>query len=285
VTSCRQDDDFSPIGWIGRIPVYATTLFMGLHASLMVVETLSVASLQGQGNWVEVLIFSSASFFRGGLWRAATYPFVHVLGGVWSFLWFAVELYLLYAFGREVERYIGRRAFFGLYALLTLVPVALFALFGLFVGPVRFSGSSLIHFGIFVAFASLYPGVHLLLQIQAKWAAWILGGILALSALANRDLLGFSHVALIAGVAWGAIAQLRAGGLGAWVETLVARAGSDAPQKTRPGKGRSPKGPEPDALEAIDPLLEKIAKTGMNSLTRNERERLEQARRTLLRRK
>ena len=80
-------------------------------------------------------------------------------------LWFAIEMYLLFVFGREVERFLGRRAYIALYVFLCahsgdapddLGPV----------GTFRIAGSTALHFGIFVAFATIYPRVELLLRIQ-----------------------------------------------------------------------------------------------------------------------
>jgi hypothetical protein len=45
---------------------------------------------------------------------------------------------------------------------------------------------------------------------------------------------------------------------------------------------RSRRVEEPDEVESIDPLLDKIARSGMNSLTAKERARLEKAREALL---
>ena len=49
------------------------------------------------------------------------------------------------------------------------------------------AGSITLHFGIFVAFAAIYPQAEMLLRIQAKWVALILAAIGTLAALANHD--------------------------------------------------------------------------------------------------
>ena len=46
------------------------------------------------------------------------------------------------------------------------------------------AGSVALHFGIFVAFAAIYPAAELLLRITAKWTAVILGAIYVLQLLA-----------------------------------------------------------------------------------------------------
>ena len=50
----------------------------------------------------------------------------------------------------------------------------------------------------------------------------------------------------------------------------------------RPTLQSKPAPPRDDVIESIDPLLDKIAKHGIASLTAREREKLEQARAELL---
>ena len=56
-------------------------------------------------------MFDSAEVWSGGqVWRLMTYAFIHPPLGS-ALLWFAIEMYMLFVFGREVERFIGRRAY------------------------------------------------------------------------------------------------------------------------------------------------------------------------------
>src|SRR5207247_10702944 len=120
---------------------------------------------------------------RGEFWQLATYAFVHSPSAL---LWFAVEMYMLFVFGREVERFIGRRAFIVLYLFLLLAPTVFLSLWGL-TDRVGLAGSPALHFGVFIAFATIYPSVELLLRIQAKWVALALVAISTLQLLAYRD--------------------------------------------------------------------------------------------------
>ena len=97
-----------------------------------------------------------------------------------SLLWFAVEMYMLFFFGREVERFIGHRAFIILYLVL-LWCRRCFCRFGGVWNRCGIAGSATLHFGIFIAFAAIYPNVELLLRIQAKWMALALAGISTLA--------------------------------------------------------------------------------------------------------
>src|SRR4029453_10989657 len=97
--------------------------------------------------------------WSGQVWRLFTYAFVHppTPSGL---LWFAVEMYMLFVFGREVERFIGRRSYVALYLTLLLLPAVVLSLLS-FWTPTTFATSTALHFAIFVAFATIYPNVEL----------------------------------------------------------------------------------------------------------------------------
>src|SRR6187549_2330059 len=156
-------DDYRPVAWMGRYPVDVTTMLVGVHVAAAILAALLVAF--GAGSILLWLQFDSAAIWSTGqVWRLFTYAFVHAPSGL---LWFAVEMYLLFVFGREVERFLGRRTFIGLYLTLLLTPSTLLTLWGLLERS-AITGSAALHFGIFVAFATIYPRVELLLRIQAK---------------------------------------------------------------------------------------------------------------------
>ena len=172
-------DDYQPVTWVGRHPVHVTTLLVAVHVFAAI-----VACFLGGAGILGHLAFDSALVWqRGEFWQLATYAFVHSPSAL---LWFAVEMYMLFVFGREVERFIGRRAFIVLYLFLLLAPTLLLSLWGL--GQrTGIAGSPALHFGIFIAFATIYPNVELLLRIQAKWVALALAAISTLQLLAYRD--------------------------------------------------------------------------------------------------
>ncbi len=71
-------------------------------------------------------------------------------------------------------------------SVLLITPPVLLTIWGLWQRTVLSlpSGSSALHFGVFVAFATIYPHVELLLRIQAKWVALILAAIYTFQLLA-----------------------------------------------------------------------------------------------------
>jgi hypothetical protein len=128
-----------------------------------------------------------------------------------------------------------------------------------------------------VAFALIYPTAELLFSIQAKWIALAILAINSLQclALSNYEALAVLVVDCVAACLFIGFQQ------GRFTFRLPER-----PQKKQNPPRPTPRpNPEPvseDALDAIDPILEKISRHGIGSLTPRERERLEKARAHLI---
>jgi hypothetical protein len=239
----------------------------------------TVALFAGAGPALRVLGFSSAPVLSGELWRIISYGLVNPPS-----LSFALEVVMLVWFGREVEKTMGRAPFLQLAAGVYLVKPLLFTAAGPWFAT-SFTGATL-SFPLFIAFATLFPGVPLLFNILAKWAALALVGIYALMALAERR--------------WDQLADLAAGCGFAHVFVRFAREGFSLPRfrwprRSQQASARPPAriAPRPAPVPApatragmaeVDALLDKIAQHGIHSLTREERARLEAARTDLLRR-
>jgi membrane associated rhomboid family serine protease len=267
-------DDYQPVTWVGRHPVHVTMLLVAVH-----VFTAIVACFLGGAGVLGHLAFDSALVWQQGeFWQLATYAFVHSPSAL---LWFAVEMYMLFVFGREVERFIGRRAFIVLYLTLLLAPSVLLSLWGLS-DRVGIAGSPALHFGIFIAFATIYPSIELLLRIQAKWVALALAAISTLQLLAYRDWPAMA-------VLWVSVATafffIRLRGVGpelVWWSDLKSR-WQPKPKFQVVPRAAPRRVVEPENVhESVDPVLEKISKQGINSLTASERRALDRARTRLL---
>ncbi len=269
-------DDDQPVTWVGRYPVHVTTLLVAIHACAAVLACL--LTFAGGGILTHLAFDSALVLGRGEVWQLVTYAFVHPPSGL---LWFLIEMYMLYVFGREVERFLGRRAFIGLYVALLLAPTLLLTLWGL--GErTGIAGSPALHFGVFVAFAAIYPSIEMFLRIQAKWVALALAGIYTLQLFAYH---AWSELAVL----WASIAtaflfvQMRGAGPELeWWTNFRERLQPKPKFKVVP-RPSSRRVVEPeDVYVSIDPLLEKISKSGINSLTASERRALDRARTQLL---
>jgi len=268
-------DDYRPVTWMGRYPVDVTSILVGLH----VVCAIIAALFAGHG-LLNLAMFDSASVWSGQLWRLFTYPFIHPAGGS-ALLWFAIEMYVLFMFGREVERFFGRRAYIALYALLLLLPAAIFTLWGLN-QHTFLAGSATLHFGIFIAFVILYPNVQFFAFISAKWVAVILAAIGTLSALAARDWQSLTALWITIGAAFVFVEARGAGPELVWISNLKERL-RPKPKLHIVHKPTTRRSAEPDDVyESVDPILDKIARSGMGSLTENEKKILDRARNRLL---
>ena len=273
-------DDYQPVTWVGRHPVDVTTLLVALHVLLMVLTCF--LSAFGGAAFLNLLIFDSAQVMGlGHVWQIITYAFVHAPYSGMALLWFAFEMYMLFFFGREVERFIGRRAFIGLYSLLLWVPTVFLTIAGLWT-RLGVAGSITLHFGIFIAFAAIYPHVEMLLRIQAKWVALIFAAIGSLAALATHD---WASIIMLWTTIATAVVFIRLRGIGpelVWWRNLNWRWQPKPKFRVVP-RSTPRRVVEPENVhDSIDPVLEKISKQGIKSLTASERRALDRARARLL---
>ena len=262
---------------MGRYPLDVTTILVGLHVVCAIVTALLLAVTHGVLNYV---MFDSSYVWSGQIWRLVTYPLIHPPGGT-ALLWFAIEMYMLFVFGREVERFIGQRAYMALYLSLLLLPPLVLTVWGLS-QRTGLSGSGYLHFAIFVAFATIFPNVQFFARISAKWVALILAAIGTLSALAARDWQNLAVLWISMGIAFAFIELRGAGPELAWLNRLK-NVGRPKPKLyvVQKSSMRRPVEPE-DVTTSVDPILEKISKYGMASLTDSERRQLDRARNQLL---
>jgi hypothetical protein len=144
----------------------------------------------------------------------------------------------------------------------------------------------------------------LLFNLQAKWVALILVGIDALVGVAQRDVAGLLSLGATAGFAYACVLQLRGPAASSPGESPGPRslrpraappprpsrsrpaaqaAASARPVAATPARPANESVPPADMAE-VDALLDKIAHSGMGSLTAAERARLDAAHQSLKRR-
>lgn len=270
--SDEQADDYAPITVLGRIPIYLNEVIIGVHVASMVTLALWAAS-SGSGlgrtgaDWF-ISYQPEAILGQLQIWRLATYSLQNTPS-----LWFIIGMFFLWSFGRQVERFYGRQNYLVSYLLLVLVPAVVGLLPGL-----RFplAGANQVHFGVFLMFTATYPGAVLLFGILAKWAAWAFLAIYSLVYLGQRDVSGLVLLWTVALLAYGLTRYLGRGDwLPEWARLQVAR-------WQRPQIKVLPSPPErsvvmDDPVSSINPILEKIARSGMASLTQKEKAALEAA--------
>lgn len=319
--------DYRPLFYVRGHGVHLTTLLVGVYAVALVACSLLMAAGQERGVLSLLAFDSSAVVQRWEVWRLVTYPLLQPPS-----LWFLLEMYFLYTFGQEVEKFFGRRTFLKLYAAMLLVPTLLLTAGDFFGVRSVLVGTNTLHFGVFALFVFVYPGVRFaLIPLTALQWLLVLLAFYTLICLAGRDWTAVFTLWVSVGVAFLGVRVAGAGG--GWPSSsFVARVrnlfprrrgnggrasttvrggtfGKQAPQarsssrraveapvsggsaavgggaagsvKTTGGSGGlSGRG---DVYDSIDPLLDKIAKHGLGSLSASERAALERARASLLR--
>jgi membrane associated rhomboid family serine protease len=268
-------EDHQPVTWLRGHPIYAAHLVvLGFVVSMLATTALMYFKAAYFWGW---LPFSSAEVLKGQAWRIATYGLVNQPS-----LWFAIDMAMIALFGRELERIFGRGKFLLLYACIYFIPPLLFTLLGrwfdtLFMGE---TGA----FALFVAYATLYPDAVMIFGVLAKWAAAVLVAIYSLMAIADHDWKSGVSLWVTTGIAFLFVRHER--GLLALPRVRLpwGRPKFRVIQGSKDGDGAAARPTPAGPMAEVDALLDKIARSGLSSLTSKERATLDSAREALMKR-
>jgi len=278
-----RSEDYRPLFWISGRPIYVNTLILILHvltfAALAVVMSfaqMGALNALSLGNY-EVVHF-------GQVWRLVTYIAFPPTSG-WDAINFIFAMGFLFYFGRQVEEFVGRRTYINLYAALVLVPSLLYCLLGLAAGlwGEGWIGGYGTIFGIFIAFATIYPGVEIsiwFVNLSAKYWAFALLATLSLVNIALRDWISLGSLCCDAAIGYAGMRLIGAGYGLTWVTEWI----EDRQAQRLAHKHQIKVIKDAKVTESIDEILEKISKHGVGSLSAGERTALERARANLLKR-
>jgi membrane associated rhomboid family serine protease len=274
----EQHEDFRPVMWLRGHPFYATHCLVLAYVITMVVAAV-IGPLRTEALSM-MFEFDSRLVHHWQVWRILTYGLVNP-----PTVGFVIDMVMFIWFGREVERFFGRRKFLRFYAVVYLITPLLFTLGGFF-RPLTLVGETG-GLAFFIAFATVYPGALLIFAIPAMW--WAIGavGVGSLIHLFSRDFIKLSALLITVGFAF-AFVRYQQGRL--WLPNLRLRfnfaIGRRRPKlRVMPDPDRDEEPEENDPATAeVDALLDKIAKHGIGSLSSSERARLEKAREDLMKR-
>lgn len=203
------------------------------------------------------------------VWRLFTYMFLH--GDV---IHIAFNMLMLWMFGTPVAREMGDKAFWKLYLLSGLFAgICSLIFYGTTGNPTIIVGASGAIFALLVAFARFHPDQQLLMfflfPVPVRYAVLIFV-VISLLLLKADD--GIAHIAHLGGALFGWI-YLR------WF-WAPSQGGFLAQWRQRQNRNRWEKAMRDgeklrEAMEEIDPILHKINTQGVDSLTREEKKRLD----------
>jgi membrane associated rhomboid family serine protease len=272
-----SSEEHQPVTWIRGYPIYAAHFIVLVYVVMMIVVALLGQAASGLYAWTS---FTSEQVHSGQIWRLFTYGLLNRPS-----IPFAIDMVLLLWFGREVEKTLGRRSFFSFYGGIYLLPPLVLTLMGL-LRPFSFAGQPGT-LAVFVGFATLYPGAMLLFNILAKWAAIVLVALYSLIHLADRNWIalillwvtcGFAH--LFIKYQQGVFTLPR---FPRWRRRPRLRVLPD-PVPNKKTTLASSAARDDATMAEVDALLDKIAISGISSLTAKERAKLEAAREGLMKR-
>ncbi|ATC63517.1 hypothetical protein CMV30_05855 [Nibricoccus aquaticus] len=277
-------DEQQPVAWFRGQPIYAAYLIVIVFVISMI-ATAAFLFANAHGT-LGLLVFDSTHVLQGQIWRLVTYGLVN---DPRSWLSFLVSMLVIATLGRELEKFLGCKKFLWFFGAAYLLKPVLFTLGGFWI-PSGFNGQPG-GFAVLIAFATLYPNAMFMFNLLAKWVAVIAIGISALIALSNRDTVSLISLLATSGYAFAFVRyqqghftlpslrfpkrqpkfQVLPGGR----DTPPSRTSSSSSSSS--GKTSAPSAPRSarDTTTAeMDALLDKIARSGMASLTPDERARL-----------
>jgi len=244
-----------------------------------------------------------AGISSGYIWQLLTYQFLH--GDLFHIL---INCVVLYFFGRAVEEYLGKIAFLKIYFISGILGGILQLLYiKIFVSPelamtVNVVGASAGVFGLIAAFATLFPEqqlttfIALLIPITMRAKFLLLIEILITLYGLIFPVSVVAHAAHLGGIIFG-VFYIRWGiRLESYIRSLKHKKIYKKPSYITVPETKTIKWEIDDSIEdddlppdefikrEVDPILDKIAQHGIQSLTDRERKILEKARQRMERR-
>jgi len=273
-------------GWnLGRFTTPWVTRLLVANGAIWLLNAVGLLPLR----WtVEVFGFSPDRFLTHP-WTPLTYMFVH--GG---FLHVFFNMLVLFFFGPPLERAWGGRAFIKYYVVAglggALASVVLLPVIG---SPIVIGASAAIY-GVMLAFALRWPEARIyiwgILPIKAKWFVTILAAFAVWSTVSGHvgHVAEWAHLGgLVTGFLYLRFGAVVEGGVAAvgrgWRRLRGGKSGPRATSRRPPGPsaGQAPprrrrrRRPTGDTLDEVDRILDKIRERGIESLTDEEREFLD----------
>ena len=239
-----------------------------------------------------LLAFNTDEILSGQIWRIFTYWIPNEPG-----FFELISIVLVFLFGNQLEGALGRVRMLRFLIVLGLIPVVTLLILHI-TGIDRsvFIGVSIIGSGLFYAFIAYMPHARSFFNIPLWWFGAFFFGITILGAISARNT---QALVLEVAVVGGALTAARSFGLAPelhWIPDLSggSSGGSRPTRPARPSRARRKSNLRPvetnpiaDDLAdmEIDALLDQVATDGLDSLTKAQRQRLEEHSKRMRKRK
>ncbi len=206
---------------------------------------------------------------KGFIWQLVTYMFLH--GGFFHILF---NMFAVWMFGTEIERYWGTREFIKFYFICG-IGAGLLTLLTSLSSVTPTIGASGAVYGILVAFAMMFPDryiyVYFFFPVKAKYLV-VFFAALEFFASWNPEQSGVAHLAHLGGMLIGYLYlkfDWRIDGFFRKFQQISSNRKERSKQRKEEQRQR--------LMEEVDRILDKINKQGMESLSKEEKKKLDQA--------
>jgi membrane associated rhomboid family serine protease len=272
---------------VGDVDVGTAVLVAGLCVLSMFVWAIDRELL-------EPLVLDAGDVRGGQVWRLVTWPLALIsTPDIFTIITIAIFWY----FGRELEGMLGRNRFAVFLVILTVAPAIVAVLVDLNVAGIEY-----LELGVFLVFIAEFPFARFFFGIPGWVIGAVIVGLQLLVLLGNRDSDGLAFVLMI--IVTAAVAG-RSYGLAThfpWIPRLplplAGSTGSSPARRSKPARRRRsdrrgdrrggavvdgpwtpppPPRPGPETIAAqaeLDALLDKISSGGLESLSDDEKRRL-----------
>ena len=191
----------------------------------LVLFTLTLGSFDASRGFIELFRLTPLVWLRGFVWQILTYPFVSVRAA--SPIWFLIEMVILFMFGRDVLRRLGRRQFWQLLVVTSGVAGVVAVAVGLLIHWIAgvdalqgvfqlMQGQRMIVTILIAAFATMNRNATILLffvlPVQARWFLLLEIVFAFLAFLSSHDLAGFLGICAAVGFTFGSLTGWRTQG-------------------------------------------------------------------------
>jgi hypothetical protein len=266
-------DDNRPVTWIGRYPVRIVTIICALY----VLGMFATVALQTAMANFTIFAFQFPIFIHGAFWQPLTCTFLQSAD-----FFFVFNILFLYWSGRQLEEFLGRRRFIQLFVMLLIIPPLVISSWIPFGRAWMYYGSYEVCIGMFIAFATVYPNIELFGWVTLKWLAFA-GIVLGTMQDLPHHLWGNLSVLWVICLAAFLYIRFMQGRIPIKVDVARLNPFRRRPRLTFVQKPSARRVVEPDdVIASVDPILDKISKSGMGSLTETEKKILDRARNRLL---
>lgn len=279
----------------GSVDVTTTTAVVGLGLMQVILRVVEGGSLP-ISKW---LLLIPSLVTSGEIWRLFTWPIVNYVDGRGLF-WSLLLMAFFWFIASQLEALIGRVAFLRYLIFVGLGSSVILAVLSLFLNlESLIYGLRYLELGVLAAFAVQFPTMRFMFGIPARVLAGFIIALEMIQSLADRQ--WGAIVMVISCVALGLLG-LRALGHASeaeWIPKVTipglspaGAVGTSSMRAPKVARRKSPRGrnkaglaavptprpsasPTPESSAEIDALLDKIAESGYDSLTKPEKARLE----------